>query len=272
MSLVGTAPVSVVLPSYCSCFTIARALSSIENQTLIPAEVILVDDASDDDTLEVIQGLLLKYGNWIRLVRLPKNVGAAEARNIGWSIATQPFIAFLDSDDAWHPRKIEIQYGFMAAHPEVLLCAHDHLLLMGNDHALNWKIETFDVSLVSKTKLISSNQFITPSVMIKSNLTCRFNSEQRYMEDHRLWVDIAHKKGKLIKLDVPLACIYKFSFGVSGLSSKIWKMECGDLANIKYFYNAGYVNLPSYILLTIYSIIKFLRRLFIFYFWLIWKT
>ena len=100
------APVSVVIPCYRCSLTIRRALASIAQQSLKPAEVILVDDASGDGTLAVLKELASSYPNWMRLIALETNRGAASARNEGWAAASQPFIAFLDADDTWHREKI----------------------------------------------------------------------------------------------------------------------------------------------------------------------
>src|SRR5258706_14692588 len=98
------APVSVVVPCYRCADTIERAVRSVAAQTLRPAEVILVDDGSPDGTGAALERLRERFGaDWIRIVRLPRNLGSASARNAGWELATQRYVAFLDSDDAWHP-------------------------------------------------------------------------------------------------------------------------------------------------------------------------
>src|SRR5690606_11478324 len=105
--------------------TVVRAVASVDAQTLLPAEVILVDDSSGDGTLNVLYSLQEKYTpGWIKVLALPENVGAGEARNAGWEMATQDYIAFLDADDSWHPQKIEIQYEWMRSHIDVSFTGH----------------------------------------------------------------------------------------------------------------------------------------------------
>jgi glycosyltransferase involved in cell wall biosynthesis len=102
------ASVSVIIPCYNCAGTIHRALASVASQSLRPAEVILVDDHSTDDTLQSLYRLQDRYGReWIRIIEQPVNGGPGTARNMGWNAATQTYIAFLDSDDTWHPKKIE---------------------------------------------------------------------------------------------------------------------------------------------------------------------
>src|SRR6185437_11144924 len=97
------ARVSVVIPTYNSGPLVTEAVESVLAQTLPAAEVLVVDDGSTDDTPE----RLAAYGERIRY--LPQaNQGVAAARNRGIREATGDLIAFLDADDVWHPRKLEI--------------------------------------------------------------------------------------------------------------------------------------------------------------------
>ena len=80
-----TLPVSVVIPCYRCAATLDRALQSVLAQTQPPAEIIVVDDASDDATPRVIAALPPS----IKKIRLPENRGAGSARNAGWQAATQ---------------------------------------------------------------------------------------------------------------------------------------------------------------------------------------
>ncbi|MHB1099234.1 MAG: glycosyltransferase family 2 protein, partial [Burkholderiales bacterium] len=107
-------PVSVIIPCYRCAETIARAVDSVLKQTLPPEEILLVEDCSGDDgnTLAVLHSLQ-QNNPFIRVIPLAKNGGPAAARNAGWDAAKQPYIAFLDADDAWHPKKLEIQYSWM---------------------------------------------------------------------------------------------------------------------------------------------------------------
>ncbi len=124
------AAVSVIIPCFRCAKTIERAIASVAAQTVLPAEVILVDDASGDGTRLLLSELKSHYATgWVKLVLLDQNVGAGSARNAGWAAASQPLIAFLDADDAWHFRKIEIQHAYMAANPDVALCGHGFRLL-----------------------------------------------------------------------------------------------------------------------------------------------
>ncbi len=257
MTFLVKVPVSVVIPCFRCALTIERAVQSIIDQTQKPAEVILVDDASGDETLAVLLEIEQQYPNWIKVLELGNNQGAASARNAGWAIATQPYIALLDSDDAWHPQKIEIQYAYMKAHPEVVLCGHDYYF---SDETLP-RLLLYDTRSIGKNRLLLSNPFVTPSVMIRSSILFRFMPGQRYVDDHLLWMQIAQADLKVVKLMSPLVKIYKGLYGESGLSSHLWAMEKSELHNYLYLYKNKQIGLIVMLFLELFSIAKFMRRL-----------
>lgn len=257
-----TAPVSVVIPCFRCSKTIERAVSSVAQQTVLPLEIVLVDDCSGDGTLAVLEHLAGQYPQgWIKIVALPENVGAGGARNAGWDASSGKYVAFLDADDAWHPRKIEIQYQYVASRDDVVLCGHDHKMLESQSGLPDWKISECGSKPVSRLSMLLSNPFVTPSVMIKRDVPYRFLDGRRYMEDHLLWMQIACAGLPVIKLSAELAAIYKLPFGESGLSSNIEAMGKADTANYRQIYREGSINLMQLTGLTIYSMLKHLRRL-----------
>lgn len=104
--------VSIITPSYNSAQYISRTIDSILQQTYENWELFIIDDCSTDNSREVIQSYISQDSR-IKLICLEKNSGAAVARNIGIENACGRFIAFLDSDDTWHPEKLEQQVSFM---------------------------------------------------------------------------------------------------------------------------------------------------------------
>jgi glycosyltransferase involved in cell wall biosynthesis len=98
----GNKDVSVIIPTYNRCKFVQEAIDSVLAQTYTNFELIVVDDGSTDGTGEVIQS---KYqGKLIYIWQ--KNQGRSKARNLGISISTGKYLAFLDSDDKWHPEKL----------------------------------------------------------------------------------------------------------------------------------------------------------------------
>jgi glycosyltransferase involved in cell wall biosynthesis len=225
-----------------------------------------VDDSSQDSSRILLNKIKNSHKSFVKVIFLDKNLGVSNARNIGWALATQPYIAFLDADDTWHPQKIAFQYNYMKKNPEIVMSGHSHILNFSQQNKLDWNIDRNQVFFIPKWRLIFSNQFITPSVMLKKEIEERFDSKQRHMEDHKLWVDIAYKHNQIAKLSAPLASIYKPAFGTNGLSGDLWKMEKADLSNLKHFLKSCYINQFEYLFLFLFSLIRFFRRICIAFF------
>jgi len=118
----STQGVSVVIPTHNRAKLVMRAIASALPQCREGDEVIVVDDASIDDT----RARLEEYGDRIRYERV-RHGGAGWARNVGIELAGNPLIAFLDSDDEWLPGKLDLQRRLLAARPDALFCFTDHL-------------------------------------------------------------------------------------------------------------------------------------------------
>ena len=110
-----SALVSIITPSYNSARFINECVSSVLEQTYTNWELIIVDDASDDNSRELISNIAVR-DNRIKFVFLTKNIGAAGARNIALEMSEGRYIAFLDSDDVWKTEKLTTQIDFMQCH------------------------------------------------------------------------------------------------------------------------------------------------------------
>jgi len=259
------APVSVIIPCYRCADTIRRALDSIMLQTLLPEEIILVDDFSNDqnETIAVLQSLRnLYYKANIKIVQLDKNSGPGSARNAGWKQASQPYLAFLDADDSWHPNKLEIQYQWMAEHPDAVLSGHQSLKISAQQ-ILPTLPEHLAVAKINKYSLLFSNRFPTRSVMLKRDVPYRFVPEKRYAEDYLLWLTIVFNGQSAWFLNSAMTYSYKEDFGESGLTGDLWKTQLGVLDTYQQIYNSGLVSKSIFILVSGLSLCKYLRRLII---------
>jgi len=266
MTVPSYAEVSVVIPCFRCVETIERAVLSVAKQTLRPAEVILVDDCSNDGTFELLQRIQRCYTKgWIKIIVQQINQGPASARNAGWKMAKQPYIAFLDADDAWHPQKIEIQWCWMIAHPEVVLTGHVSKVVSGeryiNDNFTFSKQPQFYP--VSSYQHLSINRFSTPSVMLQRNLPYRFIDGKRASEDFLLWSEILLDGHSAWRCDLPLALLFKAKYGEGGLSSNLWLMEKGQLDSYFRLYTSKRLNVFYFGALYLYSIAKYIRRVLI---------
>ena len=239
--------------------TLERAVVSVVRQTELPQELILVDDCSGDDTRSLMVQLQSRYSqDWIRLVLLETNVGAASARNAGWDLARGRFVAFLDADDAWHPRKIELQYKFMDSATDVVITGHGHVQLNALQDADD--VTEAEFQRIPASYVFIKNPFVTSSFMVRKDLDFRFLAGRRYMEDHYFLMQVSSAGLGIAKARTHLAFIFKPIFGEAGLSADLLKMQRGELDNYRLIGRAGSISLFALILLEAYSWLKFCRR------------
>jgi len=260
------AEVSVIIPCYRCTETIERAVLSVAKQTLRPVEVILIDDCSGDDTLELLMRIQHDYTKgWIKVITQRANQGPGSARNAGWDVATQPYIAFLDSDDAWHPQKIEIQWLWMVAHPGVALTGHASKVISSDQEAADNPIPNCRAQFypISKHQHLLLNRFPTCSVMLKRNLSYRFIEGKRASEDFLLWCEIILDGYPAWRCDLPLAFLFKAEYGEQGLSGNLWMMEKGQLDSYSRLYVNKRLDFSSFCMLYAYSIAKYVRRVLV---------
>lgn len=116
--------VSVIMPVYNAARFVEEAISSVQQQTMADWELIIIDDCSKDDSFQIAAQAAAGDPR-IHLLRNAHNSGVSRTRNRGMALAKGEYIAFLDSDDAWHPEKLERQLAKMkAANAEVGYCAY----------------------------------------------------------------------------------------------------------------------------------------------------
>lgn len=257
------APVSVVVPCFRCALTVGRAVESVMRQTMPVGELILVDDCSDDGTGAVLLEIAKRPGGGrVRVLTLERNSGPAAARNLGWEAASGDYVAFLDADDAWHPRKIELQYRFMLARPEFAFSGHAHRWSRGGNDAPQPEPVPGDVE-VTRGELLFSNRFTTSSVMVRRAVAHRFRDGQRHMEDHLLWLTMILAGLRAARLNAALSCRYFAPFGEAGLSGNLVAMQRAELGNYRLLRSEGRIGAATLAVLSAWSAAKFLRRLLI---------
>lgn len=252
------ASVSVIIPCYNSERTIRFALLSVVHQTLQPLEIICVDDCSTDQTIKTIRAFADEFANCNIIVEaMEQNGGPAIARNHGWDIAKGDYITFLDSDDNWHPQKLELQVAFMQRTGS-----------FGSSHARARKLSgTYSVSdqtlptIVITTKgLLFRNRIVTSAVMLKNVPNFRFRQDMRYCEDLQLWFEILFSGEHIIYLNAPLGSIYQGEDAPQGLSSAVLKMERGKQDIFLDLFRRKLISLPSLLAALSFSALKFVFR------------
>ena len=118
--------VSVTIPAYNCAATIRATLDSVLRQTSAPDEILVMNDGSTDETLAILES----YKDRIKVFSQP-NRGVASARSALVALATGDLIAFLDSDDLWHPKYLEVQRDLSQAYPKAVAFFTGHLNFHG---------------------------------------------------------------------------------------------------------------------------------------------
>lgn len=172
---------------------ISETIHSVLNQTWNDWELILIDDASTDSTIEIVAPMMEKHAK-IKLFKNSTNQGAAISRNIGITEANGKFIAFLDADDVWTPEKLETQIAFMKANNcEVSFSSYQ--LINEQGKPLNKTVKA--LPQLSYQKLLKSNYI--------GNLTGIYHAEAlgkittpnlRKRQDWLLWLSAIKTSGK----------------------------------------------------------------------------
>jgi len=260
-------PVSVIVPAYNAAATLSRALDSVLKQSCEPAEIIVVDDASRDGTWDVIQHYCSQHPDApVKSLRMAWNGGAGEARNAGWAIASQEFLAFLDADDAWHPRKLELQYRWLVDHPQVALCGHRCIVADSETPLPDLPVGDLPVRSYNLTSFLIANRLSTPSVMVRRRISERFTSGKRSSEDFLLWVQIVAHHGPAAFIDLPLAFLFKPRYGAAGLSADLWSMHRGELDSHARLRREKIMGLATWLMVVSWAWTKFVQRAAVYYF------
>jgi O-antigen/teichoic acid export membrane protein/glycosyltransferase involved in cell wall biosynthesis len=258
------APVSVIIPCFNCGSTIDRAVESLADQTIRPREVILVDDCSTDSTPARLRSLAERYERgWVHVIDLDRNSGPGRARNVGWENASQPYVAFLDSDDTWHPEKLEIQYGWMSRHPNVAITGHPVAQVdESTDVMVRQRPAVGEPRMVPRWRVLFSNRFTPSSIVMRADCAARFDESKRHAEDYFMLLGVfLVDRGIGYLFSTPLSFVYKAQFGAAtGLSAQLWKIQKGEQDNYRHFWKVGAMTGMEWICFSALSAAKYLRR------------
>ena len=249
---------------YNAASSILDTLESIKAQSYQTIEIILINDGSSDSSLEIAKDFISRNMDVeIRLID-QKNRGVSAARNVGLKCATGEWIALIDSDDVWLNNKIERQLEVLNENPHI-----DFL-------ATNRNGEFFRRFIFKKINLLTQIYpkdllykmfFITPTVIFRKDILADvgyFDESQNFCEDGNFFIRICQKKiCYLLNESLVITGGGKAHFGESGLSGNLYKMQEGELANIKYALDNQIVSFFEFIIIYTFSMAKYLRRLLI---------
>jgi len=187
--------ITVLMPAYNAGKYIGEAIASVLQQTFADFELLIVNDGSTDNTLDVISSF-----NDERIVVIHQsNKGVAEALNTGLKQARGTYIARFDADDVCYPERLQKQYDFLISHPDYVLVGSDaDYILEDGDFLFHFKCIAHTHAGVMD-KLYFYCPFIHPAVMYPKDVVIEadgYSSDAHNFEDYLLWTNIS-KSGKM---------------------------------------------------------------------------
>jgi glycosyltransferase involved in cell wall biosynthesis len=186
--------ISVIMPVYNAEKFVKEAIESILNQTFSDWELIIIDDCSIDNSIEIVQSFQDKR---IILLKNETNLGVSKASNKGIRIARGKYVTRMDSDDISLPARFKKQVEFLEKHPDYVLCAANVQMFGAKQDFFVLPVE--DQQL--KIALLYQNPFVNSSVLIRSK-NCKkylYNETFPFAEDYELWINLK-EEGKFASI------------------------------------------------------------------------
>ena len=236
--------VSIIIPYYKKKNYIEQTLKSILNQKYKNFEILIVYDDSDKSDLLFLK-TLKKNDNRIKLVINNKNIGAGMSRNKAIKLSKGKYLAFIDSDDLWHPNKLKIQLSFMIKNK--ILITHTSYNIIDKN---NSKIGFREARRIEYKDLIKSCDIGLSTVMIKKTLLRnRYFAKLKTKEDYVLWLTLAKKKFVFHPIKKPLTSWRSLKDSLS--SSTIQKLFDGYFVYRNFLKKSVIESLFSLLILSI---------------------
>ena len=194
--------VSIIMPTYNRIRMLEKAIQSVFDQSFKDWELIIIDDASTDETEARMKDLDFRE-EAVRYMRIPKieNKGISEYLNIGLRNARGKFIARIDDDDFWcHKDKLKLQVEFMEKNPEYVVVGGGVILVDGEGNELFRYLKKESDEEIRSFALFS-NPFTHATVMFRKDLALKLGGYKiiKHVEDMELWLRMG-KHGKLYNM------------------------------------------------------------------------
>ena len=196
------AVISVLITVYNCEQYLKRAVDSILNQTWSDFEIIIVDDGSTDNSLQIIKG----YDDArIKIIAVKENRGVAYARNIGMKQCRSDYIALMDADDISLPNRLEMQYEFLKEHPEIdgVYAKYQHIDVDDKIVSEAWPVAYHNYKYV-KAYMLLNNTVANCGMMFRRQIVeryhLRYDEDWKIASDYKFWCDYL-KHGKIVGMD-----------------------------------------------------------------------
>lgn len=216
---------SIIVPVHNAATYIDKCINSIINQSFKDYEVVIIDDKSSDNTVDIINRIITGLKNF-KIFELKKNVGVSGARNVGIKLSVGKYICFLDDDDLWLQDKLKIE--------------HEHII----KKKLNWIFSNYEVldenyrhlgtrfrmpGFYDYKKMIShGNPVGMLTVAVKADILKENYFKNVGHEDYDLWLRLSRKgyRGYLIKDVLAQYLKRNNSRSSNKIRSIVWTFKC----------------------------------------------
>ena len=200
-------PISIALPVHNAQRTLAQTLDALVGQTFTDFTVVLLDDASSDDSVTIATSYQDRLD--LRLIQAERNLGISGARNRLLAEIESPFIAILDHDDICHPERLARQFAYLHEHPAIDIVGSAVTYFSELDDLPNasrvLRHPAGDAAI--KTRLLLNTAMVHPSAMARRSFFADcggYQAEFSPAEDYALWCRAALLGKRFANLDEPL--------------------------------------------------------------------
>lgn len=194
--------VSVIIPTFNSAVFIRETIDTIHRQTFSQWEAIFIDDGSDDGTADILQEFCVRNGRCLFINKQHTGL-PAKTRNLGATLAKGKYLAFLDHDDLWHPRKLEWQVQYLDKYPSISMVYSAHQVFsdckeLKKKHLVRsgaGRVKTVEIS----ENLSRRNSIALPSVLIRKVAFDKYgqfdeDSRLKIGEDYYFWLNLIFRE------------------------------------------------------------------------------
>ena len=234
---------SVVCPTFNSAEFVGDTLKSVIDQTYAADEILVVDDGSTDNTVQIVRGIQKISATSIRLIE-GEHAGPGAARNLGIKVATNEWIAFIDSDDLWRSEKLAVVASYIEKNPLCNIFCHGeyHVSKEGSIVEVDYG-QHYDQKKALSPQLYFRNYFSTSAVVCRKQLIKEhhgFDEQMMNAQDYDLWL-------KVSKDMVPFfigQCLGEYRLRDGNITSRSIERKFINLVIIAWRYR-HFVSLPS---------------------------
>lgn len=229
--------VSVIMPAHNSSRFISESISSVLKQTYPYIELLIVDDRSTDNTLEIAKNFAKAHQNIKVIVNRGSEGGAYFARNLGLDACSGQYVAFLDSDDIWTPRKIALQIETMKA--SEVYASHTAYTRINEDGSLKNVVDV--VPMVTFQNQLKSNHIANLTGVYDRSALGVIKQQNIHHEDYLMWLEVLKLSPSVgIQESLALYRVSNSSLSANKFKSAVWHYNVlrslNDVGFIRRFY------------------------------------